>query len=146
MKILNALSDDKGFWNSDPLQGQPERMAAFQQSAATVAFEGYSILARLLYPIAPHICHALWQELEPGVDILEAGWPVEDVAALAQDSMELVVQVNGKLRGKITVPVSAGKEAIEAAALQDETVQRFIEGKKPKKVILVPGKLVNIVV
>ena len=146
MKILNALADDKGFWNGDHLQGQPERLAAFQKSAAAVAFEGYSILIRLLYPIAPHICHALWKELAPNADILEAGWPVEDEAALAQESQELVVQVNGKLRGKITVPVAAEKEAIEAVALHDETVQRFVEGKKPKKIILVPGKLVNIVV
>ncbi len=146
MKILNALADDKGFWNGDTLQGQPGRLEAFQKSAAVVAFEGYSILARLLYPIAPHISHALWQQLEPGVDILEIGWPVADEAALAQDSIELVVQVNGKLRSKITVPVSAGKEAIEAAALQDENVQKFVEGKIPKKIIVVPGRLVNIVV
>jgi leucyl-tRNA synthetase len=146
MKILNALVDDKGFWNSDTLQDQPERLAAFQKSAAVVAFEGYTILVRLLYPIAPHICHAIWQALVPGVDILEAGWPLEDEAALVQDDIELVVQVNGKLRGKIIVPVDAPRESIEATALQDETVQRFIEGKSPKKVILVPGKLVNIVV
>ena len=146
MKMLNALTDDKGFWNEETVQGQPERLAAFQKSAAVVAFEGYSILTRLLYPIAPHISHALWQQLEPGVDILEAGWPVEDESALIQDAMELVVQVNGKLRSKITVPVSAGKEAIEAAALADGIVEKFIEGKTPKKIILVPGKLVNIVV
>jgi leucyl-tRNA synthetase len=146
MKILNALADDKGFWHDEAVQGQPERLAAFQHSAATVAFEGFSILVRLLYPIAPHISHALWQALEPGVEILEAGWPVEDGNALAQDSIELVVQVNGKLRGKITVAVSADKQAIEAAALQDETVQRFVAGQQPKKLIVVPGKLVNIVV
>jgi leucyl-tRNA synthetase len=146
MKMLNALTDDKGFWNEEAVQGQPQRLAAFQKSAAVVAFEGYSILTRLLYPIAPHISHALWQHLEPGVDILEAGWPVEDESALIQDAMELVVQVNGKLRSKITVPVSAGKEAIEAVALADGIVEKFIEGKSPKKIILVPGKLVNIVV
>ncbi len=147
MKILNALNDDKSFWDGAVmLKDQPERLASFQLSAAAVAFEGYSILARLLYPIAPHICHALWQNLVPGIDILEAGWPVEDESALAQDSIELVVQVNGKLRSKITVPASAGKDAIEATALQDETVGKFIEGKNPKKIILVPGKLVNIVV
>ncbi len=146
MKILNVLADDKGFWNGDFLQGQPERLAAFQKSAAVVAFDGYSIVTRLLYPIAPHICHALWAQLQPEVDILEAGWPNEDEAALVQESLELVVQVNGKLRGKITVPVTASKEAIEATALLDEAVQRFVEGKTPKKVIVVPGKLVNIVI
>ena len=146
MKILNVLADDKGFWNGDLLQGQPERLAAFQKSAAVVAFDGYSIVTRLLYPIAPHICHALWAQLQPEVDILEAGWPNEDEAALVQESLELVVQVNGKLRGKITVPVTASKEAIEATALLDEAVQRFVEGKTPKKVIVIPGKLVNIVI
>jgi leucyl-tRNA synthetase len=142
MKILNVLADDKGFWQNDV----PEQQAAFQHSAVVVAFEGYSILARLLYPIAPHICHALWQELAPGSDILEAGWPKEDETALVQDAVEYVVQVNGKLRGKITVPVNAPKADIEAAALADEAAQRFIEGKPPKKIIVVPGKLVNIVV
>ena len=144
MKMLNALCDDKAFWHTDALQGQA--LAAFQRSAAAVAFEGYSILLRLLYPITPHICHALWQDLEPGVDILEVGWPLHDESALVQDAIELVVQVNGKLRSKINVPVAAGKAAVEALALADETVQRFVEGKTPKKVILVPGKLVNIVV
>ena len=80
------------------------------------------------------------------MDILEVGWPVEDEAALVQESQELVVQVNGKLRSKIIVPVTAEKDAIEATALLDETVQRFVEGKKPKKIIIVPGKLVNIVI
>jgi leucyl-tRNA synthetase len=144
MKILNVLADDKGFWNGGELTG--ERLEAFQRSAAVVAFEGYSILARLLYPIAPHLCHAVWNGLEPGVDILNAGWPQADESALAQDAVDYVVQVNGKLRGKITVPVSASKQAVEAAALADETAQRFIEGKPVKKVIVVPGKLVNIVV
>ncbi|MFM8333010.1 MAG: leucine--tRNA ligase [Candidatus Methylumidiphilus sp.] len=144
MKILNTLADDKGFWGHGDVPG--ERLAAFQNSAAVVAFEGYSILARLLYPIAPHICHALWNALEPGVDILDAGWPQEDETALAQDTLEYVVQVNGKLRGKITVAADAGKADIEAAAVADEAAQRFIEGKPPKKVIVVPGKLVNIVV
>jgi leucyl-tRNA synthetase len=146
MKILNVLTDDKAFWNGDHLQGQPERAQAFQKSAAVTAFEGYCILARLLYPIAPHICHALWGALRTDCDILEAGWPVEDDAALVQDSIELVVQVNGKLRSKIVVAADASKDAVEAAALADETAQRFLEGKSPKKVIVVPGKLVNIVV
>ncbi len=146
MKILNVLADDKGFWNSESVQGQEERLAAFQHGAAVVAFEGYSILARLLYPIAPHVCHALWNALEPGLDILDAGWPKEDESAWAQDSVDYVVQVNGKLRGKISVPASAAKQAIEAAALADEAVQRHIEGNPVKKLILVPGKLINIVV
>jgi leucyl-tRNA synthetase len=145
MKILNALADDKGFWNCDHLPEGDEK-DAFRRSAAVVAFEGYSLLTRLLYPIAPHICDALWRQLMPGTDILEAGWPDEDASALVRDEIELVVQVNGKLRGKITVAADASREALEQAALADGQVQRFVEGKPPKKVVLVPGKLVNIVV
>ena len=145
MKILNILADDEGIWDMKHFT-DIEGLQADPKDVAILKFEGFSILLRLLYPIAPHICHALWAQLQAGVDILEAGWPVEDESALAQDSIELVVQVNGKLRSKITVPVSAAKEEVEAVALQDEIVQRFVEGKTPKKVIVVPGKLVNIVV
>jgi leucyl-tRNA synthetase len=145
MKILNTLADDKGFWNSDHLP-EADRKDAFRKSAAAVAFEGYSILTRLLYPIAPHICHVLWKELEPETDILAAGWPDTDEAALVQDAIELVVQVNGKLRGKVTVPADAARETVEAAALADPNVRKFMEDKPVKKLIVVPGKLVNIVV
>lgn len=145
MKILNTLADDKGFWNCDHLQDELAK-TAFRRSAAVVAFEGYSLLTRLLYPVAPHICDALWRQLAPGTDILEAGWPVEDASALVQDEIELVVQVNGKLRDKIVVPADASREACTEIALANTNIQRFVEGKPPKKVIVVPGKLVNIVV
>jgi leucyl-tRNA synthetase len=145
MKILNTLADDKGFWNSDHLRDETAK-EAFRRSAAAVAFEGYSLLTRLLYPIVPHICDALWRQLMPGSDILEAGWPAEDESALTQDRIELVVQVNGKLRGRITVAADAAREAVERTALADAQVQRFVEGKPPKKVVVVPGKLINIVV
>ncbi|MDD2767196.1 MAG: leucine--tRNA ligase [Methylococcus sp.] len=145
MKILNTLADDKGFWNCDHLQDESAK-TAFRRSAAVVALEGYSLLTRLLYPIAPHICDALWRQLAPGTDILEAGWPVEDASALVQDEIELVVQVNGKLRDKIVVPADASREACTEIALANTNIQRFVEGKPPKKVIVVPGKLVNIVV
>ncbi len=145
MKILNILADDEGIWDMKHFAGI-EGLQADTRGVTIVKFEGFSILLRLLYPIAPHICHTLWTQLQPGLDILEAGWPVADDSALAQESIELVVQVNGKLRSKIIVPVAAGKEEVEAVALQDEIVQRFVEGKTPKKVIVVPGKLVNIVV
>ena len=108
--------------------------------------EGMSILLRLLSPIAPHITHALWHELGYGEDILHAPWPEPDPAALEQDEIELVVQVNGKLRGNIRVAKAAAKEAIEAAALANEQVQKFVAGQKVKKVIVVPGRLVNVVV
>jgi len=107
--------------------------------------EGVSILLRLLAPIVPHITHHLWQTTGNSEQILDASWPVEDESAMVRDSLELVVQVNGKVRGHIEVAADAAKDAIEATALADENVQRFIDGKSVKKVIIVPGKLVNIV-
>ena len=101
----------------------------------------------MLYPVAPHVTHALWNELgfaKAHGDILDAPWPNVDAVALDQAEIELMVQVNGKLRGKITVAKDADKSAIEASALADENVKKFIEGA-PKKIIIVPGKLVNIV-
>ena len=108
--------------------------------------ECFGVLLRVLSPIAPHICHALWVELGYGEDILRAPWPEPLEAALAQDEQELVLQVNGKLRGSIRVKVSADRTAIEAAALASEHAQKFMEGKPAKKVVVVPGRLVNIVV
>ena len=107
--------------------------------------EGIGIVLRLLAPIAPHITHHLWRELGYGEDILGAGWPQVDEEALACDTIELVVQVNGKVRGRVQVPAEADRERIEAAAQANENVARFIEGKTVRKVIVVPGKLVNIV-
>lgn len=112
---------------------------------AAVVSEGYAIFLRLLNPVAPHITHVLWKELGYAGDILDAAWPQVDPAALEQSEIEMMIQVNGKLRGSVVVPKSADKAAIEAAALANEAVQKFIEGT-PKKVIVVPGKLVNIVV
>ncbi len=110
------------------------------------AREGFSILLRVLSPIAPHIAHALWIELGYGDDILNAPWPEPLEEALVQDEQELVLQVNGKLRGSLRVKVGADKAAIEAAALTNEAAQKFMEGKPAKKVVVVPGRLVNIVV
>ena len=112
-----------------------------------VAAEGLSIFLRMLNPVAPHITHVLWQELGFAAkfgDILDAEWPQVDPAALEQAEIELMVQINGKLRGSIKVPKAADKAAIEAAALGNENVKKFLEGA-PKKIIVVPGKLVNIV-
>ncbi|MCW8962803.1 MAG: leucine--tRNA ligase [Gammaproteobacteria bacterium] len=108
--------------------------------------EGVSIILRLLAPIAPHATHYLWRELGYGDDILNADWPQVDVTALVQDSIEMVVQVKGKVRGKIQVPADADNTAVEAVALANENVQRFIDGASIRKVIVVPGKLVNIVI
>jgi leucyl-tRNA synthetase len=133
MKMLNTLESAK--------------LAEGAASSAVIA-EGFSIFLRLLNPVAPHITHALWQDLGyAGVhgDILNVQWPQVDPAALEQAEIEMMIQVNGKLRGSVKVPKEADKAAVEAAALSSEAVQKFIEGT-PKKVIVVPGKLVNIVV
>jgi len=107
--------------------------------------EGLETVALLLAPITPHICHELWQELGHEEAIIDASWPAVDESALVQDSLTLVIQVNGKLRGQIEVPADASREAVEAAARSNENVQRFTEGLTIRKVIVVPGKLVNIV-
>ena len=115
-------------------------------AARAVAQEVLEDAILLLAPIVPHICTALWQELRPGTRLIDQPWPAVDAAALVQDSIELVVQVNGKLRGHVQVPASASREQIEAMALQNEAVQKFMGGQKPKKVVVVPGRLVNVVV
>ena len=131
IKVLNAL---------EGLQ------AASSAPAREVVREGLSMLLRLLNPFAPHITHVLWNELGYQGDLLDAQWPVEDASALQSDTIELMLQVNGKLRGSIAVAATAGKEAIEQAALASEAAQRHLDGKTPKKVIVVPGRLINIVV
>ncbi|SDT89985.1 leucine--tRNA ligase [Geopseudomonas guangdongensis] len=107
--------------------------------------EGLEAVALLLAPITPHISHALWQQLGHAKPIIDARWPQVDESALVQDSLTLVVQVNGKLRGQIEVPAAASREEVEAAARANENVLRFTEGTTIRKVIVVPGKLVNIV-
>ncbi|MEW7977727.1 MAG: leucine--tRNA ligase [Candidatus Sedimenticola endophacoides] len=107
--------------------------------------EGYAIVLRLLSPIAPHATHVLWRELGFGEEILDSDWPREDESALVQESVLYVAQVNGKVRGKITVPATADRERIEQAALADPNVQKFTDGKTVRKIIVVPGKLINIV-
>ena len=111
-----------------------------------VAQEVLEAAVRLLWPIVPHISEALWQELRPGTALWDAAWPQVDEAALVKSEIEIMVQVNGKLRGKITVAADAPKDALEAAALATEGAVKFMEGKPAKKVIVVPGRLVNIVV
>lgn len=134
MKIINAL---EGFKGGETADGQ------------IAMIEGFGILLRVLYPATPHITHVLWKELgyaNKQGDILDAAWPQVDPKALVQDELELVLQVNGKLRGSIRVPAGADKAQIEAAALANEDAQKFINGATPKKVVVVPGRLVNIVV
>jgi leucyl-tRNA synthetase len=128
MKMLNLLED-----NADPAQGVLLR-------------EGMGILLRILSPIAPHIAQTLWRELAFGADILEAQWPRVDETALVRDQVELVLQINGKHRGSLQVPRSADKAEIERLALEHPNAQKHIAGQPVKKVIVVPGRLVNIVI
>ena len=129
MKMLNALE-------KAPRQGA---------LAAETIEECFGILLRVLSPLTPHISHALWLDLGYGEDILKAAWPEPLDAALVQDEVELMLQVNGKLRGALRVPADAAKDAIEAAALAHEATIKFLEGRAAKKVVVVPGRLVNIV-
>jgi leucyl-tRNA synthetase len=134
MKLLNALEAAR-------LGDGPGDAAALR--------EGMSVLVRTLYPAAPHIAHALWEGLGFAAklgSLLDAPWPAVDDAALVQDEIELMLQVNGKLRGAIRVAAGADKATIEAAALANPDFLKFAEGKHAKKVIIVPGRLVNVVV
>jgi leucyl-tRNA synthetase len=114
-------------------------------AARSVAQEVLENAVLLLAPIVPHITTVLWSELRPGTRLLEQPWPLVDEKALVQDSIELVVQVNGKLRGRIRVPSDSTDEHIRKVAVEDEAVRKFIPGT-PKKVVVVPKKLVNVVV
>ena len=117
--------------------------------SAALLREGVGLLLQTLYPVAPHITHALWVELGFGAergDLLDASMPQPREEALHQDELELIVQVNGKLRGRVTVAAEASEEAVKAAALADEHVRKFVAGKPVRKVIVVRGKLINIVV
>ncbi|MBT9568527.1 MAG: class I tRNA ligase family protein, partial [Thiobacillus sp.] len=105
--------------------------------------ETLEAVAVMLAPIVPHIAEALYAELRPGAAM---AWPAVDEAALVQDEIELMVQVNGKLRGQICVAAAASREMIEATAVASEAAQKYLEGRTPKKVVVVPGRLVNIVV
>ena len=120
---------------------------ANDSGSRAVLTECLGIFLRVLYPVAPHITHVLWDALgyaKPHGDILDAPWPKVDSSALEQAEIELMIQVNGKLRGSIIVAKTADKASIEAAALANEHVQKHLTGT-PKKIIVVPGKLVNIV-
>ncbi|MBC7622347.1 MAG: leucine--tRNA ligase, partial [Aeromicrobium sp.] len=134
MKMLNALEDSKSEAGRD---------------WAAVRHEGLWILLRMFYPIAPHITWQLWNELgfvAPHGDLIDATWPLPASGALEQDEIEMVIQVNGKLRGQICVPKNATKADIETLALADASVAKHTEGKPIKKLIVVPGRLINVVV
>jgi leucyl-tRNA synthetase len=138
MKLLNALEAFK-----------PGVVSGHEDGDAAVVCEGLSVLLRVIYPVCPHIAHGMWAELgyaQAVGDLLDAPWPQVDEAALQQDEIELVLQINGKLRGSITVPAGADKAAIEQAALTSAVFLQHAQGAPARKVVVVPGRLVNLVV
>jgi leucyl-tRNA synthetase len=108
--------------------------------------ESINILLKTLSPIAPHLCHHLWQELGNTEAIINEPWPSIDKSALNQEEVQIIVQVNGKLRTKLMLTANADKAQVETQALADEKVAKFTDGKTIIKVIVVPNKLINIVV
>ncbi|MCX2544162.1 leucine--tRNA ligase [Pseudomonas sp. COW5] len=122
-----------------------EKAAQTTEQDRALIHEGLEAVTLLLAPITPHISHELWNRLGHADPVIDAGWPVLDESALVQDSLTLVIQVNGKLRGQIEMPAAATREEVEAAARANENVLRFVDGLTIRKVIVVPGKLVNIV-
>jgi leucyl-tRNA synthetase len=130
IEVLNAVK----LFNDASSQGRAVRQ------------ESLEIVTLVFSPVIPHACHALWHALGHAHAIIDERWPVPDTSALEQASREIVVQVNGKLRGHVVVPVDADEGAVRAAALADEHVRRFVGDKSVRRVIVVPGKLVNIVV
>lgn len=131
MELMNALAR---------IEGDDATTRAIRQ-------EVLEAVALLLSPIVPHVCEAVWTELRPASSILDAGWPQADKAAMVQDEIELVIQVNGKLRGSMTVPRTMEKSVIEQLAVTHHSVQKYLEdGVSVRKIIVVPNKLVNIVV
>src|SRR5699024_11011777 len=130
MKMLNAIDD-----------------ASAKDIDGACLAETTSILLRVLYPVVPHITWQLWRDLglaDSFGDLLDASWPVVDEQALISETIELVLQVNGKVRGKIVVPQDASKSDIEAIAAAHHAVDKFLEGRQPKRIIVVPGRLVNV--
>jgi leucyl-tRNA synthetase len=134
MKALNALEDFR------PEDSDGDR---------AVLCEGFSLLLRMLYPACPHITHVLWSELGYAAavgELLDAPWPAVDESALQRDEIELVLQINGKLRGAVRVPATADKETIERLTLASADFARHSPGGAVRKVVVVPGRLVNVVV
>ncbi len=141
MKILNVL-----YRMPDPALKEGLSTPVWFIPQVALKSEGINLLLRLLSPIAPHITQALWKNLGYGDDILSAPWPEVDETALEQDEIELVIQVNGKLRGNLRVAKDTDKATLEQLALAHEAVQKLLAGGAAKKVIVVPGRLINVVI
>ena len=153
-ETIRKISDDIGRRNmfntavaaSMELLNAVNRFDDESEQARAVEREALEAVVLMLSPIVPHICHELWQRLGHASAVIDERWPAVDESALERDLVELVVQVNGKLRGKISVAADADKDAIIEQALADPNAQRFIDGGDVRKTIVVPGRLVNIVV
>jgi len=130
MELMNALAK----FNDATPQGR------------AVTQEALELVVVTLSPIVPHICHGLWLELGHSTALIDESWPKPDTTALEQETLEIVVQVNGKLRGRIHIGAKASEDQARVAALGDEGIQKWLEGKPVRKFIYVPGKLVNVVV
>jgi len=152
-ETINKVNDDYGRRNTFntaiaavmELLNEVGKLSGNEPQTQAVRHEALSSAVLLLSPIAPHICHSLWHQLGNTDAVANAAWPELDESALVRSSVEMVVQVNGKVRAKIQVAADAPKDRVEAMALEDSNVQRFIEGVTVRKIIVVPGRLVNIV-
>ena len=127
MKLSNALS------------------GCLDQVHPSVRQEALSVLIRLLAPFAPHLAEEFWHRLDGAGSVHQQRWPELDPKALVKDTIELVIQVKGKVRGSLQAPADADKATLERLALESEVAQKWLEGQAPKRVIVVPGKLVNLV-
>jgi leucyl-tRNA synthetase len=143
MKMLNALEKIP---DTDDLQSKTIDTLDDLAATSFVLAEGFSNLLLILSPVCPHITHELWQHCGYGNDILNAPWPEVDESALVQDEIEIVLQVNGKLRGNLTVAKTASKAMLEQLALAHPAVQKHLAGEAAKKIVVVPGRLINVVV
>jgi len=152
-ETINKVNDDFGRRNTFntaiaavmELLNEVAKHGGTENQSIAVRHEALTSAVLLLSPIAPHICHALWQVLGNSESVADASWPSVDEKALVRSTITLVLQVNGKVRGKIEVAADISKQEIEQIALADENVQRFIEGNTIRKIIVVPGRLINIV-
>jgi leucyl-tRNA synthetase len=152
-ETISKVNDDYGRRNTFntaiaavmELLNQVGKLNDNQAQSIAVRHEALTSAILLLSPIAPHICHSLWQTLGHQEAVADAAWPTLDESALVRSSIEMVIQVNGKVRGKIQVAADATKDEVEKLALEDGNVLRFTEGVTIRKIIVVPGRLVNIV-
>ena len=152
-ETIDKVNDDFGRRNTFntaiaavmELLNEVAKHSSTESQSVAVRHEALTSAILLLSPIAPHICHALWQALGYSESVAEASWPSVDEQALVRSTITLVLQVNGKVRGKIEVAADISKQDIEKIALADENVKRFIVGNTIRKIIVVPGRLINIV-